>query len=183
MTGGSDVALGRREQVNRRKKIDGRVKAHMIAIACLEVPEGRERWTLQLIAVELVRLGHCRQHLGHSGHENTEKNKLKPWQKKEWCIPKPGVEFVARMEDVLDLYHRPYNPLCPVIFLDETNQQLIEKRSIPAKSGQPEWEDYEYRRCGVVDLFVAFEPLVCKRMIKLTKTRTAVNFPISCVNW
>ena len=52
-----DAALGRKEQVNRHKKIDGRVEAHMIAIACSEAPEGRERWTLQLIADELVRLG------------------------------------------------------------------------------------------------------------------------------
>ena len=57
MTGGVDSALGRKEQLNRHKKIDGRVEAHMIALACSEAPEGRERWTLQLIADELVRLG------------------------------------------------------------------------------------------------------------------------------
>ena len=57
VTGGLEAALGRREQVNRHKKIDGRVEAHIIAIACSEAPEGRERWTLQLIADELVRLG------------------------------------------------------------------------------------------------------------------------------
>ena len=80
------------------------------------------------------------------------------------------------MEDVLDVYQRPYNPLRPVVCLDETNRQLIEKRSIPPKPGNPEREDYEYRRCGVVDLFVAFEPLACKRVVKLTDTRTAVDF-------
>ena len=57
VSGGVEAALGRKEQVNRHKKIDGRVEAHMIAIACSEAPEGRERWTLQLIADELVRLG------------------------------------------------------------------------------------------------------------------------------
>jgi len=57
VTGGVEAALGRKEQVNRRKKIDGRVEAHITAIACSEAPEGRERWTLQLIADELVRLG------------------------------------------------------------------------------------------------------------------------------
>ena len=80
------------------------------------------------------------------------------------------------MEDVLDVYQRPYDPLRPVVCLDETNRQLIEKRRIPPKPGSPEREDYEYRRCGVVDLFVAFEPLACKRVIKLTDTRTAVDF-------
>lgn len=57
VTGGKEAALGRKEQVNRHKKIDGRVEAHIIASACSEAPEGRERWSLQLIADELVRLG------------------------------------------------------------------------------------------------------------------------------
>ncbi len=57
VTGGVEAALGRKEQANRHKKIDGRVEAHIIAIACSDAPEGRERWTLQLIADELVRLG------------------------------------------------------------------------------------------------------------------------------
>ena len=76
----------------------------------------------------------CRQHFRHSGNGNTQKNELKPWQKKEWCIPKPGAEFVARMEDVLDVYQRPYDPLRPVVCLDETNRPLVEKRSIPPKA-------------------------------------------------
>lgn len=57
VTGGVEAALGRKEQVNRHKEIDGQVEAHIIAIACSEAPKGRERWTLQLIADELVRLG------------------------------------------------------------------------------------------------------------------------------
>ena len=68
------------------------------------------------------------------------------------------------MEDVLDVYQRPYDPLRPVVCLDETNRQFIEKRRIPPKPGISEREDYEYRCCGVVDLFVAFEPLACKRV-------------------
>ena len=80
------------------------------------------------------------------------------------------------MEDILDVYQRPYDPLRPVVCLDETNRQLIEKRSIPAKPGNPGREDYEYRRCSVAGLFVAFEPLACKRVVRLTNTRTAVDF-------
>lgn len=57
VTGGVEAALGRKEQVNRYKKVDGRVEAHIIAVTCSEAPKGRERWTLQLIADELVRLG------------------------------------------------------------------------------------------------------------------------------
>ena len=55
--GGMESALGRKEQANRHKKVDGRGEAHIVAIACSEAPAGRERWTLQLIADELVRLG------------------------------------------------------------------------------------------------------------------------------
>ncbi len=80
------------------------------------------------------------------------------------------------MEDVLDVYKRPYDPLTPVVCLDETSQQLIEEKSIPAKPGTPELVDYEYRRCGVADLFVAFEPLAAKRVVEVTETRTAVDF-------
>ncbi len=80
------------------------------------------------------------------------------------------------MEDVLDVYQRPYDPLRPVVCLDEMNRQLIEKRRIPPKPGSPEREDYEYRRCGVADLFVAFEPLACKRVVKLIYTRTVLDF-------
>ena len=54
-----------------------------------------------------------------------KKNALKPWQKKEWCIPKVSAEFVARMEDVLDLYAEPYDPKRPVVCFDETSTQLL----------------------------------------------------------
>ena len=57
VTEGLDAALGRKEQQNRHRKVDGTVEAHMIAITCSEVPEGRDHWTLQMIADELVRLG------------------------------------------------------------------------------------------------------------------------------
>jgi len=80
------------------------------------------------------------------------------------------------MEDVLEVYKQPYDPLCPVVCLDETNRQLIEERSIPAKPGSPELVDYEYRRCGVADLFVAFEPLAAKRVVKVTENRKATDF-------
>lgn len=82
------------------------------------------------------------------------------------------------MEDVLETYSRPYDPLRPVVCLDETNRQLIEERHIPAVPGSPERVDYEYRRCGVADLFVAFEPLASKRVVKVTERRTATDFAL-----
>ena len=81
------------------------------------------------------------------------------------------------MEDVLSVYERPYDPLNPVICLDETNRQLVEERRIPAcKPGQIEHLDYEYRRCGVVNLFMAFEPLAAKRIVEVTQNRKRQDF-------
>ena len=57
VTEGLEAALGRKEQQNRHRNVDGNVEAHIIAIACSEAPEGRDHWTLQMIADELVRLG------------------------------------------------------------------------------------------------------------------------------
>ena len=80
------------------------------------------------------------------------------------------------MEDVLDVYQRPYDPLTPVVCIDETNRQMIEERHIPMSLEHPELIDYEYRRCGVADLFVAFEPLAAKRVVEVTETRKRVDF-------
>ena len=95
---------------------------------------------------------------------------------KQWCIPEPGAEFVAKMEEVLDLYQRPYNPAIPVVCIDETNKQLIEQTRIPCESGQPEKVDYEYERNGVVNVFMIAEPLAGKRETVVNETRNAIDF-------
>ena len=79
----------------------------------------------------------------------------------EWCIPKVSAEFVAHMEDVLDLYAQPYDPRRPVVCFDETSTQLLaETRApMPPRPGRPQRQDYEYRREGTRNLFLACEPL------------------------
>src|SRR5271169_2811813 len=83
-------------------------------------------------------------------------NHLKPWQKDMWCIPKVDAEYVARMEDVLDLYAEQLDPKRPVVCFDESPTQLIgeARQPIPAAPGRPQRFDYEYRRNGAVNLFV-----------------------------
>lgn len=78
------------------------------------------------------------------------------------------------MELVLDVYKRPWNPLHPVVCMDESPRQLIAetRTSIPCSSGQPARYDYEYRRCGTCNIFIASEPLAGKRMVKVTDRRT-----------
>ena len=82
------------------------------------------------------------------------------------------------MEDVLDVYHLPYDPDYPVVCFDESNKQLVaEKRiSVPAVPGQLERYDYAYQRNGVRNLFLFFSPLVAWRHVKVTKQRTHLEW-------
>jgi hypothetical protein len=98
--------------------------------------------------------------------------------KKKWCIPAVGAEFVWRMEDVLDVYARPYDPKRPQVCFDEKSVQLIAetRRPLPSKPGQPERFDYEYQRRGTRNLFIYFQPLAGWRHIEVTERRTKVDF-------
>lgn len=92
-----------------------------------------------------------------------------------WCIPpKSSAEFVYHMEDVLNVYHRPYDPSRPVVCLDETSKQLIGevRESLPPVPGCVERYDSVYVRNGVSNLFLAFEPLAGWRHVEVTDTRT-----------
>ena len=82
------------------------------------------------------------------------------------------------MEDVLEVYTRPYDPQRPQVCIDETSTQLVaETRApLPASPGQPERVDYEYERQGTANLFMVFEPLAGQRRVKVTARRTAVDF-------
>jgi hypothetical protein len=78
------------------------------------------------------------------------------------------------MEMVLDVYKRPYDARYPVVCMDESPKQLIAetKTPIPAAPGRPYRSDYEYKRCGVCNIFMASEPLAGKRMVKVTERKT-----------
>jgi hypothetical protein len=77
------------------------------------------------------------------------------------------------MEDVLDVYHRPYDPDFPVVCMDESNKQLIGDVAppIPAAPGHPLLQDHEYVRNGVADIFLEVEPLVGRRHVEVTEHR------------
>lgn len=87
-------------------------------------------------------------------------------------------DFVCRMEDVLDLYHEPYDPLLPVVCFDEVPYQLIGETRTPvaAAPGRRERFDYEYRRCGTLNLFMVLEPLKGWRHVSVTERRTNADF-------
>ena len=82
------------------------------------------------------------------------------------------------MEDVIEVYHRPYDPDRPVVCADEGGKQLVGdiREPLPVRVGSPAKEDYEYERHGVANLFLAFEPLAGRRVVEVTDHRTAVAF-------
>lgn len=94
--------------------------------------------------------------------------------------PEQNAEFVAHMEDVLEIYHLPHNPKRPVICMDEQPVQLIKETRIPlpAKPGQPESFDYEYERNGTANIFLFTEPLAGWRKAIVSERTTAVDWAI-----
>lgn len=86
----------------------------------------------------------------------------------------PDAQFVYHMEDILDLYHQPYDPRYPLVYFDETSKQLIAHKRLPqpAQPGHLARYDYEYKRNGVRNLFLFFEPLQGQRHVKVTRRRT-----------
>jgi hypothetical protein len=110
---------------------------------------------------------------------HAKKNELKPWLRQQWVIPpEANAAFVCAMEDVLEVYARPYDPLRPQVCLDECGKQLVAETRVPlpAEPGQPARHDYEYERCGTANLFMLSEPLAGKRHVKAAERRTAVDF-------
>jgi len=88
------------------------------------------------------------------------------------------------MENVLEVYQRIYDPLHPVICMDESSKQLLKevRASIPAEPGKPLRYDTEYERNGTGNAFIFFEPLTGKRFIEVTKSRTAIDWALQVKN-
>src|SRR5215207_8962300 len=113
------------------------------------------------------------------GPPGLEANQLKPWLTQRWCIPpEQDAEFVWRMEDVLAVYTRPYDPLRPQVCLDETSRQLLGEVTPPhlVAPGRPARQDYEYAREGVCNLFLVCEPLAGWRQVMVSQRRTRIDW-------
>ena len=78
-------------------KVDEKVEAHLIALACSPAPEGHDHWTLRLLAEQDGGVGAGGVPVPRDSAVALEKNTLKPWRKQQWCIPKVGAEFVAHI--------------------------------------------------------------------------------------
>lgn len=96
-------------------------------------------------------------------------------------LPKEAnADYVCAMEDVLEVYTRPYDPDHPVVCLDEASKQLVADVTppLPMEPGQPARQDSEYERCGTANLFMVFEPLAGQRQVKVTDQRTSADLAV-----
>src|ERR1700726_3771554 len=157
--GNLEAALREEPRPGADRKLSGKEEALLVATACSNPPKGRARWTLELLADAMVKLTGHESLSGETVRRGLAENGLKPWRRDMWCIPRVDGEYVARMEDVLDLYAEAPDPKRPVVCFDESPVQLIGevRQPIPAKPGRLERYDYEYRRNGTVNLFVLLD--------------------------
>jgi transposase len=178
--GSLDQALHESTRPGAVRKLTGKQTALLVATACSSPPAGRKRWTLDLLAGEMVRLTDHAALSRETVRRRLAEDKLKPWRRDMWCIPQVDGTYVARMEDVLDLYAEPANPDHPVVCFDESPTQLIGevRQPIPPMPGQPERYDCEYRRNGTANLFVFLDAHQSWRHVKVTDQRTAADFAV-----
>lgn len=171
-------ALSEEPRPGAARKLSGKEQALLVATACSKPPQGRSRWTLELLAGELVKLTEHDDLSRETVRRRLAENDLKPWRKDMWCVPKVDGEYVARMENVLDLYAEVPDPQQPVVCFDESPAQLIGevRQPIPAKPGQLERYDCEYRRNGTANLFVFLDAHRPWRHVKVTDRRTNQDF-------
>ena len=176
--GNLERALSEEPRPGAERKLTGKEEALLVATACAKPPAGCKRWTLTLLADTMVKLTDHNSLSGETVRRRLAENDLKPWRRDMWCIPHVDGEYVARMEDVLDLYAETQNPARPLVCFDETPIQLIGevRQPVPAQPGQRERYDYEYRRNGTANLFVTFDPHRGWRHVKVTNRRAAVDY-------
>lgn len=161
-----------------RLKATGEVEAKIVAKACTSAPDGYVRWTLTLLAEEsavILEEGISRATVGRI----LQRNELHPHLSEYWCIPsEEDAEFVAHMEDVLDIYQLPYDPVHPVWCMDEKPYQLLDdsRNPIPMRPGRIEKIDSEYKREGTAAIFCFIKPHTGQIEQFVEETRTAVDW-------
>src|ERR1700721_1927409 len=137
--GNLERALSEDPRPGAERKLTGKEEALLVATACANPPAGRARWTLELLADAMVKLTEHETLSHETVRRRLAENGLKPWRKDMWCIPKVDGEYVARMEDVLDLYAEAPDPDRPGVCFEESPVQLIGevRQPIPAGPAHP----------------------------------------------
>lgn len=177
---GLDSALYDDERSGRPIDFDDRDRSRIIAMVCSDPPKGYYRWTLDLIVEESEKRNLTKDTISREQIRIIlQEHDFKPWQEKMWCIGNLDAEYIAKMEDVLDVYARPYNKNRPVICIDEKPVPLIgdtRERILPKNPGDILKKDYEYERNGSVNVFCAVEPKAGNYFNTVTKKRCGPDF-------
>lgn len=159
-------------------KATGDVEAKVIAKACSPAPDGYVRWTLTLLAEEMAVI--LEEPLSRSTISRLlNRNDLRPHLNEYWCIPpKEDADFVACMEDVLDLYQQPYDSSRPLWCMDEKPYQILgeAREPLPMRQGDVAKFDSDYKRNGTVSIFCFIQPHTGKIRHVVEPTRTAVDW-------
>jgi transposase len=175
-----EAALSEEPRPGAARKLSGKEEVRLVALACSNPPEGCARWTLKLLAGALVELVEHQSISCETIRRRLDDNDLKPWQKKMWCIANIDGEYIARMEDLLDLYAEPHDPKRPVVCFDESPIQLIGEVRVPIspKPGKRYRYDSEYKRNGTANLFVMVDANRSWRKVKVTDRRANQDFAV-----
>jgi transposase len=171
-------ALSEEPRTGAARKLSGKEEALLVATACSKAPAGCAHWTLKLLAGRMVELTEHAMLSRETIRRRLHEKELKPWQRKMWCIAKVDGEYVARMEDVLDLYAEEADKKHPVVSFDESPQQLIGevREPIAVAAGQARRYDSEYKRNGTANLFIMLDVHQPWRHVKVTDHRAGEDF-------
>jgi len=176
--GGLERALYEKQRPGAAEVLDDGQKQRLIAMVCSNPPEGRARWTVRLVAEAAVK----RKLVPRVGRETIRmlllSHDLKPWREKMWVVTDLDDDYIANMEDVLEVYERPYDPQQPLICLDEKPITLHAdvRPATPAVPGREARRDNEYKRCGTANVFCAVEPKAGRHFTFATPDRSGFEF-------
>lgn len=157
---------------------DDRIKSNIVALVCSEPPEGFDRWTLELIKSKVEDEGLVDSISKEKIRIILSEHDLKPWQQRMWCVPELTEEYIQRMEAILDLYERGDSKDFPLVCLDEKPIVLFEdsRPAVLMDEGSSKKVDYEYKRNGTANAFVAVEPFGGKYVVEITPNRKGALF-------
>jgi transposase len=175
---GVDAALHDRPRRGGERKLNGEHEAILVALACSQPPRGR--WTLHLLAEKLVALTDVDSLSHQTVRRRLAENDLKPWQKKMWCLPKVDAAFIARMEDILDLYAEPDDPKRPVVCFDESPTQLSGETRTPGQRSPEDPHTTTTSTTGT-ELPISSTTSIATAVGAMSRPRTAEPTPTSRV--
>ena len=130
--GNLELALSEEPRAGAARKLTGKQQALLVATACSGPPAGHARWTLDLLAGEMVKLTEHADLSRETVRRRLAENELKPWRRDMWCIPHVDGTYVARMEDVLDLYTEEPDVQHPVVCFDESRPNSSARCASPS---------------------------------------------------